>query len=169
MIFETERLTIRKLKNSDINEFHDMQSNANVMRYIKKHMNRFESEMELKRFIAYYDNQDIFFHIWAVEEKTYNDFIGICGVYKNDKSEFEIAYRLRELYWGKGFGSEIAKNLIRYCFKEIRLDELFAYVGIKNKGSIKILEKEMSFLREFYCEKTNLFERLYHLKNHNKN
>jgi ribosomal-protein-alanine N-acetyltransferase len=167
MIFETERLFIRKLRKYDIEGFYNMQSNPNVMRHIKKFMNRSESENELKRFMDYYKNEDIFFNIWAVEKKDDNDFIGICGVYENDKSEFEIAYRLRELYWKKGFGTEIAKGLIDYCFEKIMLNELSAYVRVQNNGSVNILEKEMEFVNEFHCEKTNSYERLYKLKKEN--
>lgn len=167
MLFETERLTIRKLKISDIENFYDMQSNPNVMRHIKKFMNRTESETELKRFIDYYENNDIFFNIWAVEKKDDNDFIGICGVYENEKAELEIAYRLRELYWKKGFGTEIAKSLIDYCFKKLNLSELSAYVRAQNNGSVNILERKMEFINEFYSEKAKSYERLYKLKKEN--
>ncbi|KAA1245263.1 GNAT family N-acetyltransferase [Aquimarina sp. RZ0] len=164
MVFDTERVLIRKLCTSDIENFYDMQSNPNVMRHIKKYMNRSESENELKRFISYYENKEIFYKIWAVIRKDNEDFMGICGVYENEKSEFEIAYRLRELYWGKGYGAEIAINLINYCFEKTNLNELSAYVSAQNNSSIYILEKEMEFIEEFFCKKTNSFERVYKLK-----
>ena len=167
MKFKTKRLIIRKLKETDIDGFYDMQSNPNVMKYIKKHMNRNESELELQRFINYYTNKNTFFNIWAVEKNLTNEFIGICGVYENDKSEFEIAYRLREKYWEKGFGNEIAKELINYCFEKEKLPEIFAYVRIQNSRSVNILEKEMEFVTEFYCEKSKSHERLYRLKKDN--
>ena len=167
MIFETERLYVRKLQKSDIEGFYDMQSNPNVMQHIKQFMNRSESEMELERFINYYNNEDVFFKIWAVEEKNDNKFIGICGVYENEKNEFEIAYRLRELYWKRGFGKEIAKNLIHYCFDNFDLNELTAYVRLENKGSINILKKEMELVKEFFCKKVNLYEQVYQLKKKN--
>jgi ribosomal-protein-alanine N-acetyltransferase len=167
MQFKTKRLVIRKLKKSDIDGFYDMQSNPNVMKHIKKNMNRNESELELQRFINYYTDRDVFFNIWAVEKTDTNDFIGICGVYENAKSEFEIAYRLREKYWKKGFGIEIAKGLINHCFEKERLSEIYAYVRVENSGSINILEKEMKFVTEFYCENAKSYERIYHLKKEN--
>ncbi|MEW7278459.1 GNAT family N-acetyltransferase [Aquimarina sp. 2201CG1-2-11] len=167
MIFETERLVIRKLHTSDIKEFYDMQNNPKVMQYIKDTMNRHQSELELKRFIDYYTNDTLYYNIWAVEEKKEQILIGICGVYKNIRSEYEIAYRLRESYWQKGFGKEIAKSLINYCFLETNIDELTAYVRTQNKGSISILEKEMQFVSEFYCEKASTYERVYKLKKKN--
>ncbi|WP_459209338.1 GNAT family N-acetyltransferase [Aquimarina rhabdastrellae] len=167
MLFATERLDIRKLQSTDIDSFYDMQRNPKVMQYIKKHMNRLESEKELARFISYDKDETKFFNIWAVTRKDDHEFIGICGVYKNDKSEFEIAYRLRELYWKKGYGREIATSLIRYCFDELKLNELTAYVHKENKGSVRILEKEMQFIEEFYDDKTHFYERVYKLKRKN--
>lgn len=167
MIFETNRLLIRKLQKSDIEGFYDMQSNPNVMQHIKKFMNRSESQIELKRFMDYYENRDTFFNIWAVEKKEDNNFIGICGVYKNVKSEFEIAYRLRELYWKKGFGTEIAKSLINYCFQKTNIKEITAYVRVDNNDSINILKKEMKLTKEFYSKKSNSSEQLYILNKEN--
>ncbi|EZH73750.1 hypothetical protein ATO12_17600 [Aquimarina atlantica] len=164
ILFETKRLFIRRLEDSDLESFYDMQGNPNVMRYIKKTMSFEESKQELNRFIGYYESTDIFFKIWAVIERNSNQFLGICGVYENDRSEFEIAYRLRECFWGNGFGSEIAKGLFRYCFDQIKLNELTAYVSTDNVGSIRILEKEMNYVEEFYAEKENSIERKYTLK-----
>lgn len=147
-VFKTSRAIVRPLKVSDIVGFYDMQSNENVMRYIKPKMNLEESKKELERFINASMNEDQFYKIWAIECKANPEFIGICGVYENDKKEFEIAYRLREVYWGQDYGSEIADNLIKYCFEELGIEKLTAYVLPGNKGSVKILENRMVYLGE---------------------
>ena len=51
MIFTTDRFIIRKLRLDDIEDFYDMQSNENVMRYIKPALNYEESKIELEKFI----------------------------------------------------------------------------------------------------------------------
>jgi len=165
MIFSTTRLTVRQLNTHDLDDFHDMQSNPNVMQFIKATMNYKQSKKELDRFIGYYSNTSIQFDIWAIEEKNNQDFIGICGIYKNELSESEIAYRLREIYWGNGYGKEIAKELIQYGFQNNIL-ELYAYVREGNIGSQKILEQFMQFEKEFYSEKGKCMERKYSLKNY---
>lgn len=167
ILFETKRLIVRNLKGIDIDGFYDMQGNPNVMRHIKKTMNLTESKAELNRFIGYYHNKEVYFNIWAIEEKIDKTFVGICGVYKNQMSEFEIAYRLREKFWKKGIGGEIAKELIAYCFKNLKIDELTAYVHKENKGSVHILEREMVFQKEFYSKKDKCKERMYILRKEN--
>ncbi|MCO7226596.1 GNAT family N-acetyltransferase [Pleionea sp. CnH1-48] len=148
----------------DLEPFYDMQSDPDVMRYIKAPMNHEQSQKELERFISYYSHESAFFNIWAMVDKASMQFVGICGVYENEQQEFEIAYRLRQAYWGKGYGREIARSLISYCFEHLGLKDLTAYADSRNQGSITILEKEMMFVKEFYSEKTQVTERKYSLK-----
>ena len=82
-------------------------------------------------------------------------------MYLNEKQELEIAYRLREKHWGRGYGREIARGLIDYCFTTLRYDELVAYVCKDNLGSIKILQQEMELRAEFYSEKDQWTEQVY--------
>lgn len=157
-LFTTKRLFIRRLSKDDIMHFHDMQGNPNVMRFIKKTMTFVESKKELDRFIEYYNNDKIYFKIWGVVQRNNNELAGLCGVYQNDKLEYEIAYRLRESYWGNGLGKEIAKGLIKYCFEKNNLDELIGYVIKGNIRSTKILKDQMNFAEEFFCKKTQSVE-----------
>ena len=53
-MFETERTVVRRLREADVESFYDMQSNPNVMRYIKETMTFAESRKEMDRFISYY-------------------------------------------------------------------------------------------------------------------
>jgi ribosomal-protein-alanine N-acetyltransferase len=163
-LFETERLTVQYLKELDLESFYDMQRNVEVMQFVKPAMNLEESEKELNRFITYYDNEQINFNIWSVKEQNTDLFVGICGVYENANKEFEIAYRLRRRFWGKGYGREMARGLIQYCFEERDLDLLTAYVRVGNLGSIKILKQEMHYKYTFVEAKNNLEEQVYELR-----
>ncbi len=163
-IFDTDRLFVRKLQQNDLADFHDMQGNPHVMRFIKPPMSLAESRKELNRFISYYDQRDMLLTIWAVIEKASDQFVGICGVYLNEQEEYEIAYRLREKFWGKGIGKEIAPSLIDYCFTILQYEEIVAYVSEPNTGSVKILENLMVYEEEFYSEKYQCIEQKYSLK-----
>ncbi len=162
-LFETGKLLVRQLTADDMGDFFDMQGNPRVMKYIKPTLNYEESKEELHRLINYYDAPEINFNIWAVINKEDNQFTGICGVYFNKNSEYEIAYRFREKFWGKGYGKEIALALIKYCFNKMQLKEIVAFVSKANIASLKILEKEMSYVEEVYSDKINSFERKYKL------
>ena len=146
-VFVTERLYVRRLQSSDVDKFFEMQSDPEVMRYVKPVMTSEESRMELDRFMSYYDTHR-FYQIWAVVEKTDNSFVGICGVYLNEKDEYEIAYRLLRNVWGMGYGVEVASNLIDYCFSVLNISTIVGYAYQHNVGSIKILEKLMMYNSE---------------------
>lgn len=168
MIFETSRLYVRLLEESDEAAFFEMMSNPKVMDPVpQKTLNKEESILKLKELIALEKTSDT--RIWSLCEKTDGNMIGISGLLKNDEQEDEIAYRLIERYWGQGFGTEIAKGLIDYCFLNMKSDLVTADVWVKNERSIKILNKYFSFKKEFFNATDNCVDRRYVLKKENWN
>ena len=160
MIFETERLFIRKLKESDAELFFELKSNPNAMNPLpRKVMSRQESDLELKLLISLEAKGEK--NIWSVCEKTNDDFIGGAGFQKNELNQNEIGYQLREKYWKKGYGTEIARGLIEYGFSVLKSDLITADVDSTNIKSIKILEKFMKMESEFYNENDNCIDRRY--------
>ena len=68
IIFETQRLIVRKLLLSDLEPFHEMQSNINVLQYVRvKAMNFEENTKELTELIEKYAHIENDFWIYAVE------------------------------------------------------------------------------------------------------
>lgn len=163
IIFTTERLTICHLTLEDIAAFYTMQSNPLVMQYIKPALNYEEAKTELAKFIGYYSDQEKFYNIWAVKLSKTNQFVGICGVYQNQQTDYEIAYRLTEEAWGYGYGSEITISLINHSLGAIKLPRLVAYVYTENIPSVKILEKFMTFVEESVHELTGKMGRKYEI------
>jgi len=53
----------------------------------------------------------------------------------------EIGYLILPEYWGKGYGTLIAKELINVCFNRLNLHKVTASCNIDNIGSWKIMEK----------------------------
>ena len=120
--------------------FFDLMSNTNVISMIPQAvLNKEESDSQLKELIHLEKSSDT--KIWSLCQKSTNEFIGFAGFLKNIDSEDEIAYRLRENYWNKGFGTEIAKGLIDFGFTTMNSNLITADVFIENVRSIKILEK----------------------------
>jgi len=168
MEFETRGYIVRKLTQDDLESFYDMQSSEHVMRYIKDPLNYEESSVELEKFIGYYSGSSRFFLLWAIEAKSDKGFVGICGVYHNKDKENEIAYRLREKYWGQGIGSEVSKVLISHCFSSLDMEEIVASVDENNIGSVKILERQMELVERNYDKKRERFSRKYALNRERK-
>ena len=164
MIFETERLLIRKLKSSDLNEFHKLESNPNVLKYADGEVKSYlENEKELKGLIAKYTQRGNDFWIYAIERKFDSQFVGTLALVK-DNLDDEIGYRFLEKYWGNGYGFEVCKATIVYC-KQLGLKKIVGYVVDKNIASAKILEKlNFKVVKKFVSDDIHLPETKYELE-----
>ncbi|MEZ7837858.1 MAG: GNAT family N-acetyltransferase [Flavobacteriales bacterium] len=147
VVFETERLNLRHLQENDGDDFYKLMSNQNVVIYTPSAvLNRKESDLKLASLM------NTNHHFWAVELKTTKEFIGIAGLKIQSTAIAEIAYSIREQFWSKGYGGEIAKGLIKYGFTHFNYSKLLAFADPKNKNSLKILSKQMNYLGCFYSE-----------------
>ena len=141
VIFETSRLVVRKLQMSDLEAFHEMQSNPKVMQYADGEVKSLKDhEKELSDLIEFYKKEANDFWIYAIERKSDREFVGTLAFVKDAHKDDEIGFRFLEKYWGLGYGSEIGTGLIDYS-KSIGLPKLIGYVIDKNIASAKILEK----------------------------
>lgn len=80
---------------------------------------------------------------WTIWEKCTNDFIGEAGINlsANKFKLGEIYYNVNPKFWNKGYGTEIAKVLIKFGFEDLRLHKVEAGVATENLQSIRVLEK----------------------------
>ena len=163
MIFETERLIVRKLVTSDLEAFHKMQSNPKVMQFATGDVKTLEEhEIELKELISKYNLPNNDFWIYAIERKNDAVFIGTVALVKNDGND-EIGYRFLEQYWGRGYATEICGGLIKYC-KLIKIKKIVGSVVDKNIASAKILERfHFKVVKRFISEDIQLPETKYEL------
>lgn len=70
MIFETESLIVRRLILNDVNSFHEMQSNPNMMRFADSEIKIFdEHSKEVSDLIQKYTLENNDFWIYAIERK----------------------------------------------------------------------------------------------------
>ncbi|MFT5859045.1 MAG: ribosomal-protein-alanine N-acetyltransferase [Flavobacteriaceae bacterium] len=162
IIFETERLIIRKLHESDREAFYDMMQNPNVMNPIpQKVMDRPTSDANFQKHL--HRETDSTIQVWSLETKSGDQFIGIVAFLINDEGNDEIGYRLREQFWKQGYGTEVAKGLIEHGFETMNLSLITADVYIENTGSVKILDKFFQREREFFNKSDNCIDRRYKL------
>ena len=164
-IFDTERLRVRKLVFEDLEPFHEMHKNINVMRYVRgRSMTLDEDKKDLKELIQKYDIANNDFWIYAIERKSDLNFIGTIAFVKDNNGHNEIGYRFLEKYWKNGYGTEIVRGMVLYC-KEMGLRSLMAYVAYENIASDKIIKKAgFTYLEDSFCEEAKVKERKYTLE-----
>jgi RimJ/RimL family protein N-acetyltransferase len=164
MIFETERLLIRKLNFDDLQAFHQLENNPTVLKYATGEVKNFgENSKELLDLIARYDKHLNDFWIYAIERKSDLAFIGTLALVK-DVIDDEIGYRFLEKYWGNFYATEICKATIIYC-RQIGVKKLVGYVIDENVASVRVLKK-VGFMavKKFISEDMKLPETKYELK-----
>lgn len=80
------------------------------------------------------------FGYFKVFEKATNTFIGLGAItINNNFSEAEIEYMLLPDHWGKGYGREIVKELIKKAVKTESIHKVIAITDPNNLASKKIL------------------------------
>lgn len=144
---ETERLILRPIEINDVEGMFLLDSNPNVHKYLGNHPVKSveESIGYIESLQNQYKNNGI--GRFAVILKESGEFIGWSGIKfiteeeNNHINFYEIGYRFREEYWGKGFAYESAKAWYDYAFDILKVDTLYASVHIDNVGSRKVLEK----------------------------
>ena len=163
MIFETERLQVRKLILGDLDSFHKMQSNPNVMRYADGEVNTLAAHsIELSALISKYTLPKNDFWIYAIERKEDRFFVGTLALVKDGEDD-EVGIRFLEEYWSLGYGTEICLNLLQYC-KQIGIQKIVASAVDLNSASTKILAR-LGFkqVRKFINQELQLPETKYEL------
>lgn len=155
-MLETERLILRRLKETDADAVFAMRSDEDIMRFIRApQMKRSEAENWINLVSSRWEKEN--FGFCAVIEKASNKFIGWCGLWRLvETKEIEVGYALFKEFWGKGYAVEASKAFLKYGFEELNLEKIVAVANPENKNSRRVMEKlGMSYdcIGKFYNSK----------------
>lgn len=80
---------------------------------------------------------------FAIEILESGEYIGGCGVNKVDwkNSVAEIGIFVAKKFWGKGYGTDAMKLLVKFVFEQININKVKLNVYSFNKRAIKCYEK----------------------------
>lgn len=168
-IFETERLEIRRLESFDKEYFAELFTDPKILELIPQKAftedqitDRFNKDLNLK--LSDFNKQKC---ACGIFEKGKPEMIGLALFLINEDGEKELGYRFRANHWGKGYGTETTKGMLEYYFLQMNVNKVTADVNITNVGSVKILEKFMIPVKEFFSERDNCIERRYEIERNN--
>ena len=119
-VLETNRLILRDLQDSDLPALIAMNQNTEVMQYFPKPYSQAES---LQLYQGIQDEVKAYgYSLWAVEEKSSQEFIGLVGLHHSDlrifagKEAVEIGWRLRKEFLESWLCDGGCPSLSRLCF-----------------------------------------------------
>lgn len=164
IIFESERLLCRELQRQDLPLFFDLESNPRVLKYTGQEpvLDKVQCKKNLNSIIEKYNLPENTYNVWAVIRKSDDKFIGTAALILSENGN-EIGYRLREVFWGNGYGLEIAENLVHYCLNELDLKGIYAEVDQANVISVRILNQTMIQKKSYWNERDQCNDYLYEL------
>ncbi len=155
VFLETERVVLRRFTEADADDLVALNSDPEVMRYLTggppTPRDVIEREI-LPAYLHYYERGDRYGY-WAAIEKATGDFLGWFHFRPGEGAgpgEVELGYRLRRAAWGKGYGTEVSRALIRKGFAKLDVQRVVASTYEYNVGSRRVMEKAgMTLVRTY--------------------
>jgi ribosomal-protein-alanine N-acetyltransferase len=140
---ETERLYIDVPTLLDINNWQDVHSDQETMKFLGGARDRDTTLEWLQNDISHFKKHG--FCLGSVFEKETKLFIGIAGLvylnYDDNQQDIEIGYQLKKNFWNKGYASELAQAIIKWGFLYLKVNRLVAVTRPNNQKSQHVLEK----------------------------
>lgn len=142
---ETERLYLRRLTVDDAKEaFENWCQDKDVCKYVTWdiHESLENTKALYNLWEKEYEQPDTF--RWFVVTKENNEPIGTIDVVSKKYLPYgtcEIGYCYKKSSWGKGYGTEALKRVIKFLFEECDADVIFAEYMTNNPGSGKVMAK----------------------------
>ncbi|MCW3087424.1 MAG: family N-acetyltransferase [Sediminibacterium sp.] len=141
ILFETERLTVRRFTANDADDFFLLNSDPEAMHFIRAPKTREESDAFLTENLRFYLDSSALGR-YAVYEKTTGGFAGTFSfLYLSGEADFHIGYALLPAAWGKGFATELVGTGTPYFFQRTGRKMLFAITDAGNLASQHVLLK----------------------------
>jgi len=141
---ESERLRIRRFKDSDLAPFMAYRNDPEVARY--QSWNSLDKQ-EARAFISEVGSARVgvpgeWFQ-FAIESKQTRDLIGDCGLRVDEQEPYraEIGFTLAREYQGRGFASEAVSLVLDYAFDALGLHRVVAIADCRNAPSVALLER----------------------------
>ncbi len=140
----TERLTLRRWKESDLEPFTAMNMDAEVMQYFPSLITPEQTKKMIDKIEEGFTEKG--FGLWAAEITETNEFIGFTGLSVPTFSAhftpcIEIGWRIAPAYWGQGYAPEAAREILKDAFKRLKLPELVSFTAKANSNSIRVMRK----------------------------
>lgn len=144
---ETEHLLIRDHIADDLQAFHALVSDREVMRYLPEIYcaSIEESERNLQTSIAAIGTEHRTKYFFAILEHSSEQFVGAIGLLLRPEpirhSRGNLGYFINKEFWGKGYTTEAAKAVLHFAFEELGLHKVTTGCLRENAGSEAVMKK----------------------------
>jgi RimJ/RimL family protein N-acetyltransferase len=139
IMYNTDRLTIRKFLIEDLAPLRDLFSSDDAMRFIgpRRPMTTVEIQNWLRRQIDIQLNEVT---RNAVVLKKSDELIGICG-FQRIGDVWDFGYYFRPAFWGNGYATEACSCLLQHAESILGGKPFIVFVAEDNVSSQRVIER----------------------------
>jgi len=140
ILFETERLVMRTLEESDAERMMAYRNKKEVAQY--QSWSRFSKRdaLRLIRHVQRYPFRAERYDMMQMAiELPYGEQIGDLNVTMVGTTAFTIGYTIDSIYWHQGYGREAVRGLLEYMKATYGLKKAIAYIMSDNYASKRLL------------------------------
>jgi RimJ/RimL family protein N-acetyltransferase len=140
----TERLLMRRWRDSDRDPFAAMNADPEVMRHFPSLMDRARSDAFVDLIDERFETQG--FGLWALELAETGEFLGYTGLNPMPDGvpgagDMEIAWRLARAAWGHGYATEAARAGVHVAFGGAGLARIWSMTAVTNTASQAVMRR----------------------------
>lgn len=150
MIIETDRLILKPIDESHVEDILKIRSNEVVNQFVKRippktNYDALDYILTIKKRVQ--NNESL---NWGISYKNQQNLIGTICLWKfsDDRTEAEVGYELLPEYHRKGIMSEALNAVLNYGFNELNLQTILAFTNKFNENSKGLLVKHDFVLQE---------------------
>lgn len=149
LVLTADRVSLRKLDESDKTALFAMFSHPEVMRYWSRPAmtEMGQAEVLLQQIHTDYETGNSL--PLAIERSSDHAFVGNCTLHHFHEASrrAEIGYALARPFWGQGYMHEALQTLLTYAFERLDLNRVEADIDPRNASSARSLER-LGFRKE---------------------
>ncbi len=141
-VFNTPRLTARRLNGGELEALLAVYGDADAMRWVGDGLalSREQCEKWIEVTLGNYQRRG--YGMFALEEKASGRVVGFAGlVHPGGQAEPEIKYAFLRSHWGQGLATEAARGLVEYGQRVHGLNHIIATAAPANAASHRVLRK----------------------------
>jgi RimJ/RimL family protein N-acetyltransferase len=141
---KTQRLLLRRWRDSDREPFAVMNADPRVMQYFPSTLSREESDAMIERIEVGFRLNG--FGLWAIEIAGVAPFVGFVGLSRpRFEAHFtpcvEVGWRIAAEHWNRGYATEAAETAVTFGFQTVSLHEIVSFTVPENVSSRRVMEK----------------------------
>jgi RimJ/RimL family protein N-acetyltransferase len=140
----TDRLVLRRWRDSDLAPFAALNGDPETMRYFPETLDREASDAFVDRIEARFNEQG--FGLWALELAATGEFIGYTGLNPMPDGVpgaggMEVGWRLARHAWHHGYATEAARAAVAVAFDGAGLPEIWSMTAVLNEPSQAVMRR----------------------------